>query len=151
MQTSQGLLSRLISLVPIGGVLRGLHYQLKHPQGKLVWVISGEAFDVAVDIRVGSPTFGRWMGDILSGDNHHQLYIPPGFAHGYCVLSDTADFFYLCTGVYVPQDEYGVRWDDGVLKIDWPISMPVVPEKDRQYPALDSIPKEYLPLCEACP
>ena len=133
------------------GVLRGLHYQLKHPQGKLVWVISGEVFDVAVDIRVGSPTFGRWAGEILSGDNRRQLFIPPGFAHGYCVLSDTADFFYLCTEVYVPQDEYGVRWDDGFLKIDWPISLPVVSEKDRQYPTLDSIPKEHLPVWEACP
>lgn len=132
------------------GVLRGLHYQLEQPQGKLVWVVSGEVFDVAVDIRVGSSTFGHWIGEILSGENQHQLYIPPGFAHGYCVLSDTADFLYLCTEVYAPKDEYGVRWDDGFLKIDWPISMPILSEKDRQYPTLESIPKEYLPAQETC-
>lgn len=127
------------------GVLRGLHYQLTHPQGKLVWVSQGKVFDVAVDIRLGSSTFGRWVSAILSGDNHHQLYIPPGFAHGFCVLSESADFFYKCTDFYTPEDEYGLRWDDPQLSIDWPVATPFVSEKDRCYPTLDTISREQLP------
>jgi dTDP-4-dehydrorhamnose 3,5-epimerase len=130
------------------GVLRGLHYQLKCPQGKLVWVLQGEVFDVAVDIRRGSPTFGRWVGEFLSGDNHRQLYIPPGFAHGFCVLSESADFLYKCTDFYTPEDEYGLRWDDPCLSIDWPVSTPLVSGKDLQYPTLDTIPQEHLPIFE---
>jgi dTDP-4-dehydrorhamnose 3,5-epimerase len=128
------------------GVLRGLHYQLKRPQGKLVWVIQGEVFDVVVDIRLGSPTFGRWIGEILSGDNHRQLYIPAGFAHGFCVLSESADFLYNCTDFYAPQDEYGLRWDDPQVGIDWPVAAPLLSEKDRHYPTLDTIPREHLPV-----
>src|SRR5262249_31094683 len=93
-------------------VLRGLHYQLPHAQGKLVWVTSGTVWDVAVDIRVSSPTFGQWFGITLSDENHTQLYIPPGFAHGFCVLSDTADFHYKCTEYYSPSSEHGIAWND---------------------------------------
>ncbi|ETW98506.1 MAG: dTDP-4-dehydrorhamnose 3,5-epimerase [Candidatus Entotheonella factor] len=130
------------------GVLRGLHYQLKHPQGKLVYVLQGEVFDVAVDIRQGSPTFGHWTSAVLSGKNHHQLYIPAGFAHGFCVLSETAHFLYKCTDFYEPGDEYGLRWDDPSLGINWPLSAPQLSEKDGQYPTLDSVAQEYLPVAE---
>ena len=130
------------------GVLRGLHYQLKHSQGKLVYVLQGEVFDVAVDIRRGSPTFGRWVGELLSGDNHRQLYIPPGFAHGFCVLSEAAHFFYKCTDFYAPEDEYGLRWDDPALGIDWPVSEPLLSAKDRHYPTLSTVPQEHLPIFE---
>ena len=118
------------------GVLRGLHYQLRQPQGKLVQVISGEVFDVAVDIRTGSPSFGRWAGEILSDGNHRQLYVPPGFAHGFCVLSDSADFLYLCTDVYRPDDEYGIAWDDPVLNIAWPGKHFSLSKKDQAWPRL---------------
>lgn len=116
------------------GVLRGLHFQLKHPQGKLVHVCSGSVYDVAVDIRPDSPTFGAWAGAELTGENQHQLWIPPGLAHGYCVLSDTADFVYKCTDYYVPNDEGGLRWDDPDLNIPWPVSNPVLSEKDTAWP-----------------
>jgi dTDP-4-dehydrorhamnose 3,5-epimerase len=127
------------------GTLRGLHYQLAHPQGKLLWVVQGEVFDVAVDIRRGSPTFGQWYGEILSGENHRQLYIPAGFAHGFCVLSTSADFCYKCTDFYAPGDEYGLRWDDPRLAITWPITTPRLSERDGSYPTLDTIPQEHLP------
>jgi dTDP-4-dehydrorhamnose 3,5-epimerase len=130
------------------GTLRGLHYQLQHPQAKLVWVVQGEVFDVAVDIRRGSPTFGQWYGEILSGENHRQLYIPAGFAHGLCVLSAAADFCYKCTDFYTPGDEYGLRWDDPRLAIPWPVATPMLAEKDRVYPLLDTIAPEYLPRYE---
>jgi dTDP-4-dehydrorhamnose 3,5-epimerase len=130
------------------GVLRGLHYQLRHPQGKLVYVLQGEVFDVVVDIRRGSPTFGRWVGEMLSGDNHRQLYIPPGFAHGFCVLSAVALFLYKCTDFYAPGDEYGLRWDDPELGIHWPVSGPVLSEKDEHSPTLDTVPREQLPVFE---
>ena len=129
--------------------LRGLHYQLKHPQGKLVWVLQGEVFDVVADIRVGSPTFGRWFGTILSGDNHRQLYVPADFAHGFCVLSASADFLYKCTDFYAPGDEYGLRWDDPRLAINWPIPAPLLSEKDSHYPTLDAIPWDSLPRFRA--
>lgn len=112
-------------------VLRGLHYQLQHPQGKLVRVISGEIFDVAVDIRRGSPTFGRWVGERLSADNRNMLYIPPGFAHGFCVLSDAADVLYKCTDFHAPDDEYGIAWNDPALAIDWPGESFVLSDRDR--------------------
>lgn len=102
------------------GILRGLHYQLRHPQGKLVRVTQGAAFDVAVDIRKGSPTFGRWVGVTLSEENHLQLYVPPGFAHGFCSLGERVDFLYKCTDYYYPEDERGVLWNDPDIGIQWP-------------------------------
>lgn len=116
-----------------GGVLRGLHYQLKQPQGKLVRVTQGRVFDVAVDLRRSSPYFGRWVGFELSDENHRQLWIPPGFAHGFLVLSESADFLYKTTAYYDPQDEYCVLWNDAQLGIDWPLQgEPVLSQKDRQ-------------------
>ena len=103
------------------GVLRGLHYQEPQPQGKLVQAIRGAIFDVAVDIRRGSPNFGRWVGAELTGDNHHQLWIPPGFAHGFLTLSDVADVTYKCTGTYAPQHEHTLLWNDRDIGIQWPV------------------------------
>lgn len=121
------------------GVLRGLHAQLQYPQGKLVRAITGEIFDVAVDIRPGSPTFGRWVGEVLSGENARQLYVPPGFAHGFCVLSATAQVQYKCTDVYRPGDEIGVVWNDSEIGIAWPVADPVLNEKDRNASRLADI------------
>ena len=129
----------------IQGTLRGLHYQLKHPQGKLLYVIKGEIYDVAVDIRKDSPGFGKWISTILSSENKKQFYVPPGFAHGFCVLSDEADVIYKCTDVYAPEDEYGIIWNDPAIGIDWPISTPVLSEKDSNYRNLEDIPKQFLP------
>lgn len=113
-------------------VLRGLHYQMLQPQGKLVRVTSGEVFDVAVDIRQSSPTFGQWVGAILSGKNHHQFYVPPGFAHGFVVLSETADFLYKTTDYYAPEHEHCIRWDDPDIDIDWPhLGEASLSEKDK--------------------
>jgi dTDP-4-dehydrorhamnose 3,5-epimerase len=126
----------------VRGTLRGLHYQLKHAQGKLVMALEGRIFDVAVDIRKGSPTFKRWVGVELSGENKRQLYIPPGFAHGFCVLSETADVLYKCTDLYSPQDERGVIWNDPALAIAWPIADPLVSQKDRGYRMLEEVHKE---------
>jgi len=117
-------------------VLRGLHYQLTRPQGKLVMVVEGRVFDVAVDIRKGSPTFGQWHGVELSADNGRQLYIPPGFAHGFCVLSERAGFLYKCTDYYAPSDERGLRWSDPGLAIAWPTENPLVSPKDQAYKTL---------------
>lgn len=128
------------------GVLRGLHYQLNHPQGKLVSVISGEVFDVAVDIRQGSPTFGQWYGAVLNDENHRQLYVPPNFAHGFCVLSDTVDFQYKCTDYYHPEDEIGVIWNDPAIGIDWPIDDPMLSDKDKVLLPLADVPANKLPL-----
>jgi len=116
------------------GVLRGLHYQIEQAQGKLVRVTSGSVFDVAVDIRRSSPTFGKWVGVELTGENHRQLWVPPGFAHGFVVLSDTADFLYKTTDYYAPQFEQCIRWDDPTLAIAWPIKdfTPQVSTKDAQ-------------------
>lgn len=105
----------------VQGTLRGLHYQILRPQGKLVRVIQGEVFDVAVDLRRSSPAFGQWVGAYLSAENKHQLWIPPGFAHGFYVISETADFVYKCTDLYAPQHERCIRWDDAGLAIDWPL------------------------------
>lgn len=118
------------------GTLRGLHYQLNTPQGKLVRVVTGEVFDVAVDIRQGSPTFGQWYGAYLSADNYRQLYVPPGFAHGFCVMSETADFLYKCTDFYTVGDEYAIRWNDPEIGIDWPIAAPILSAKDVIAPLL---------------
>jgi dTDP-4-dehydrorhamnose 3,5-epimerase len=114
------------------GVLRGLHFQNPNPQGKLVYVLQGEVFDVAVDIRMGSPTFGQWEGVTLSSENKRQFFIPDGFAHGFCVMSDTALFAYKCTDIYNPQAERGIIWNDPDIGIEWPIRQPILSEKDKR-------------------
>ncbi len=118
------------------GVVRGLHYQLSAPQGKLVHVARGKILDVAVDIRVGSPTFGRWTSAELSDENLRSLWIPPGFAHGFCVLSDVADVIYKCTTLYDPQDDRGVAWNDPRIGIEWPVENPTVSSKDMKWAGL---------------
>lgn len=114
-------------------VLRGLHYQLRAPQGKLVHVARGKVFDVAVDIRLGSPTFGRWVGEELSDENLYSLWIPPGFAHGFCVMSDVADVIYKCTTLYDPSDDRGVAWNDNSIGIDWPQKDPIISLRDSRH------------------
>ena len=114
------------------GVLRGLHYQVQQPQGKLVRVVRGAVIDVAVDIRKGSPTFGQWVGEELSEDNHRQLWVPPGFAHGFVVLSDAAEFLYKTTDYYAPQFERCIMWNDPTLDIDWPTQLPILSDKDSK-------------------
>jgi len=116
------------------GVLRGLHFQRRHPQGKLVQVVKGAVFDVAVDIRADSSTFGKWVGVELTEDNHHQLWVPPGFAHGFCVLSEVADFQYKCTDFYHPEDEGGILWNDPGIGIEWPLDDPLLSAKDQANP-----------------
>ncbi len=131
----------------VKGVLRGLHYQLHHPQGKLIYVVRGEIFDVAVDIRRGSPTFGRWTGYRLSDRNKRQLFIPEGFAHGFLVLSEVADVMYKCTELYAPGDEFGLLWSDPRVGITWPLEgEPVLSEKDSRFLPLFEIPPENLPV-----
>lgn len=113
------------------GVLRGLHYQIQHPQGKLVRVVQGSVFDVAVDVRKSSPTFGRWVGEVLSADNHKQLWVPPGFAHGFVVLSDSAEFLYKTTDYWFPEHERSLLWNDPTVAIDWPVDFtPQLAAKD---------------------
>ena len=116
------------------GVLRGLHFQKTKPQGKLVRVVSGEVYDVAVDIRQDSPSFGQWEGVLLSEENKRQFWVPPGFAHGFVVLSDTADFKYKCTDYYDPSDEGSLIWNDPVLAITWPLEAPTLSDKDSKAP-----------------
>ncbi|MGV7223925.1 MAG: dTDP-4-dehydrorhamnose 3,5-epimerase [Nitrospinales bacterium] len=127
------------------GTLRGLHYQYPHFQAKLAQVIQGEVLDVVVDVRRGSPTFGRWSEVRLSEINHRQLFAPVGFAHGYCVLSDSAVFAYKCSDFFMPECEKGVLWSDPDIGVDWPVKMPVLSEKDGQYPLLKDIPDQDLP------
>lgn len=122
------------------GILRGLHFQHPNPQGKLVCVMRGAAFDVAVDIRVGSPTFARWFGVELTADNKKQLWVPPGFAHGFCALTDDTDFVYKCTALYAPQHEGAVRWDDPAIGITWPVKEPRLSAKDLAAPLLADAP-----------
>lgn len=117
------------------GVLRGLHFQKTRPQGKLVRVVRGEVYDVAVDLRQDSSTFGQWFGVFLSEQNYRQLWVPPGFAHGFQVTSDTADFEYKCTDYYAPEDEGSICWNDEQLNIDWPIATPTLSEKDTKAPS----------------
>jgi len=124
----------------IRGTLRGLHFQEPKAQGKLVQVLRGRVFDVAVDVRRGSPRFGRWVGLELSEEVPRQLWIPAGFAHGFCVLSDSADFFYKCTELYAPEAERSVAWDDPRIGIQWPVTAPLLSAKDRQAPKLDEAP-----------
>lgn len=134
------------------GVLRGLHFQRQHPQGKLVEVARGRIWDVVVDLRAGSPAFGRWEGFELDDEAHRQLWVPPGFAHGFCVLSDTADVLYKCTDVYRPDDEGGVAWDDPDLGIGWPdVPIRTLSEKDRALPCLGSLGPEDLPQVASLP
>jgi dTDP-4-dehydrorhamnose 3,5-epimerase len=123
----------------VQGTLRGLHSQRQHPQGKLVRAIEGEIFDVAVDIRRGSPTFAQWVGVVLSAENFLQLYVPPGFVHGFCVLSGVAQVEYKCTDFYAPNDEQSVIWNDPDIGIAWPIADPVLAPKDRNAPRLAEI------------
>jgi dTDP-4-dehydrorhamnose 3,5-epimerase len=127
------------------GILRGLHLQNPRLQGKLVQVVEGEVFDVAVDVRVGSPSFGQWVSAVLSAHDHRQLYIPPGFAHGFCVLSEHALFAYKCTDLYFPQHEVGLPWNDPDLAIHWPVEKPLVSEKDGRFKPLAKIDPTTLP------
>jgi len=127
------------------GTLRGLHYQLRHAQAKLCRVIEGEALDVALDIRLGSPHFGKWTVVILSAEKHNQLYIPAGFAHGFLALSEKVQFVYKCSDFYNAEDEHGILWNDPGVGISWPIADPLVSEKDRKNPALAAAPRELLP------
>jgi dTDP-4-dehydrorhamnose 3,5-epimerase len=122
----------------VKNTLRGLHYQIEQPQGKLVRVVAGEVYDVVVDIRRSSPTFGRWVAETLSADNRQMLWVPPGCAHGFLVLSDTAEFAYKCTDFYAPQHERCIRWDDETLNIEWPLAgrEPLVSDKDEKGVAL---------------
>ena len=128
------------------GTVRGLHYQLKQPQGKLVFVLKGNIFDVAVDIRRGSPSYGRWIGYNLSADNRHQLFVPPGFAHGFMVTSKTAEVYYKCTDLYAHGDEYGLLWNDPEIGIEWPGQEVILSEKDTSLPTLATINKDHLPV-----
>lgn len=131
------------------GILRGLHSQCRQPQGKLVRAIEGEIFDVAVDSRRGSPTFGRWFGVVLSGDNFKQLYVPPGLLHGFCVLSERADVEYKCTALYAREDEISVRWNDPAIGIEWPLSDPLLSDKDRDAPLLAEVADRFAPFRES--
>ncbi|MHA7631843.1 dTDP-4-dehydrorhamnose 3,5-epimerase [Corallococcus sp. M7] len=124
----------------VKGTLRGLHFQEPNPQGKLVQCLAGAVWDVAVDIRKGSPTFGRWVAAELTGENKHQLWVPAGFAHGFCVVSDSADFFYKCTALYSPETERSVIWDDPDLAIPWPVKQPLLSAKDLRAPRLKDAP-----------
>jgi len=128
------------------GVLRGLHYQWPQPQGKLVSVLEGEVYDVAVDIRRGSPTFGRWAAAMLTAENRRHFWIPEGFAHGFCVVSERAVFTYLCTAHYAPEHDAAIRWNDAALAIDWPVAEPQLSDKDGRAPFLAEVPAERLPL-----
>jgi dTDP-4-dehydrorhamnose 3,5-epimerase len=127
------------------GILRGLHLQQPNAQGKLVYVLEGSVYDVAVDVRRGSPRFGRWTGAQLSSADHRQLWIPPGFAHGFCVTSETALFAYKCTAPYSAADELGVRWNDPALGIPWPVAAPQLSAKDAALPCLADIDPKRLP------
>jgi dTDP-4-dehydrorhamnose 3,5-epimerase len=130
----------------IRGVLRGLHYQWPKPQGKYVSVTEGEVWDVAVDIRRGSPTFGRWTAAVLSAENKRHFWIPEGFAHGFVTLSERAVFTYLCTATYDPQADAGIRWNDAQLAIDWPVSAPLLSDKDAKAPFLGDVAEDRLPV-----
>jgi dTDP-4-dehydrorhamnose 3,5-epimerase len=128
------------------GVLRGLHYQWPNPQGKYVSVVEGEVWDVAVDIRQGSPTFGKWTAVVLSAENRRHFWIPEGFAHGFVALSERAVFTYLCTATYDAHGDAGLRWDDPALAIDWPVSDPQLSEKDAHAPLLANVTHDRLPV-----
>ena len=127
------------------GALRGLHYQLKSPQGKLVWVSQGSVLDVAVDIRLNSPTFSKWFSIVLDDIKHTRIYIPPGFAHGYYVISEKSTFHYKCTNYYDPRDEFGISWDDPILNINWPEGKKNISQKDLDLPFLSNVNSKNLP------
>ena len=129
----------------IRGTLRGLHYQEPHAQGKLVMVVEGVVYDVVADIRRGSPTFGKWQGFELSSDNYRQLFVPPGCAHGFCVMSEQASVLYKCTDFYSPKDERGIIWNDPALAISWPVAAPLLSPKDQAYGTLAAT-EDPLPL-----
>lgn len=133
----------------IRNTVRGLHFQEPSAQGKLVWVMSGSVFDVAVDVRRGSPTFGSWAGVELSATNHRLMWIPKGFAHGYAVWSDAADVLYACTDLYAPRSQHAVRWNDPTIAIDWGVGEPLLSERDSRAPLLKDAP--VLPAFEAQP
>lgn len=127
------------------GVLRGLHYQRPpKAQGKLIGAVRGAIFDVAVDIRKGSPTFGQWVGEVLSDENHHLLYLPPGFAHGFCVLSDIADVVYQVTAAYAPDHDTGILWNDPDIGIEWPVAAPKLSARDWDHPRLRDAPSDFV-------
>lgn len=128
------------------GVLRGLHYQWPHPQGKLLSVLEGEVYDVAVDIRRGSPTFGQWAAAVLSADNKRHFWVPEGFAHGFAVLSEQASFVYQCTALYDREADAGIRWNDAQIGVDWPLAQPSLSDKDQRAPFLADVPPERLPV-----
>jgi dTDP-4-dehydrorhamnose 3,5-epimerase len=128
----------------VRGTVRGLHYQSAPGQGKLLRVVTGRIFDVAVDIRHGSPTFGQWYGHELSADNFLQLYVPVGFAHGFCVLSEQADLLYKCTSFYDPQTERGLAWDDPAIGVAWPVDDPILSDRDLAQPRLDAIARDFV-------
>jgi len=130
-------------------VLRGLHYQFRRPQAKLCRVVEGEALDVALDIRLGSPHFGKWVSAVLSAKTRKLIYIPPGFAHGFLVLSDSVQFLYKCSDFYDPADERGILWNDPALGISWGIAHPLLSEKDAKWPALADTPRDLLPVYSA--
>ena len=127
------------------GTLRGLHYQLRRPQAKLCRVIEGQVLDVAVDIRLGSPTFGKWTSVLLTAERQNQIFIPRGFAHGFLALTDSVQFLYKCSDFYDPTSEYGILWSDPGLAISWSVENPLVSEKDSKYPTLATILREFLP------
>jgi len=127
------------------GTVRGLHYQLARPQAKLVYVVQGEILDAVVDIRRGSPSFGKWVTVTIRAPDRTALYVPEGFAHGFCAISETVDVLYKCTDLYEPADEYGILWNDPALNIPWPVQDPILSEKDRSYPPLAEVPESRLP------
>lgn len=133
------------------GAIRALHYQLRQPQAKLVMALEGEILDVAVDIRRGSPTFGQWFAETLSSANHRQMYVPEGFAHGFQVLSESADVLYFCSRPYTPGDEYGIIWNDPALALPWrkDAGPPLLSDKDTRHPTLENAPREHLPVYSA--
>ncbi|MBV9864375.1 MAG: dTDP-4-dehydrorhamnose 3,5-epimerase [Abitibacteriaceae bacterium] len=130
----------------VRGTLRGLHYQLQHPQAKLCRVVQGEVLDIVVDIRRGSPHFGQAISAVLSAENKQLIFVPAGFAHGFVVLSETAEFLYKCDDFYAPTDERGIAWDDPALRIDWQVQDPILSDKDRRNPRLTDVPDDDLPL-----
>ncbi len=127
------------------GVVRGLHFQLGRPQAKLIRILQGEVYDAVVDVRKGSPTFGKWIGELLRADEHRMLFVPEGFAHGFCVTSPTAEFSYKCSDYYSPADERGILWNDPALAIPWPVTFPVLSERDRNWKPLARTDPKDLP------